>query len=232
MTALFESASGLFESASSLVGSVLSLAGAVFGQAALGAVGWAILHSLWQGALVALAFACVSSMAKDAGAHVRYACACAALGLLLLLTVATACLGGTSAQGLFARAQAPSEWSWIYAADERAGAERALKAAASTTTQAAQDARGVPASTLGEWAARRLASLVPGLALFWLAGVALLASRAFGGWLLLLRLRRSARPVADVFEEMLARAARRVRVSRAVRLCRSALVEVPTTVGT
>jgi beta-lactamase regulating signal transducer with metallopeptidase domain/peptidoglycan/xylan/chitin deacetylase (PgdA/CDA1 family) len=231
MTPLFEPASGLVESASRLAESLLSLAGAVFGQAALGAVGWAILHSLWQGALVALAYACVSSIAKDAGAHVRYACACAALGLLLMLTVATACLGGTSARGLFARAQAPSDWTWAYAADERAGAERAPKSAASTRTQDAQDAQAAPASTLGEWASRRLASFVPGLALFWLAGVALLASRAFGGWLLLLRLRRSARPVADVFEEMLARAARRVRVSRAVRLCRSALVEVPTVVG-
>jgi peptidoglycan/xylan/chitin deacetylase (PgdA/CDA1 family) len=48
---------------------------------------------------------------------------------------------------------------------------------------------------------------------------------------LVLRLRRSAGPVAEAFEELLARASRRVRVSRAVRLCRSALVEVPTVVG-
>src|SRR2546421_10374242 len=99
---------------------------AVLSQAALRAVGWALVHSLWQGALVALAFACVSSVARGAGAHVRYACACVALALMLLLTVATACLGGASARGLFARAEAPSEWSRTYSSDERARAERGV----------------------------------------------------------------------------------------------------------
>jgi beta-lactamase regulating signal transducer with metallopeptidase domain/peptidoglycan/xylan/chitin deacetylase (PgdA/CDA1 family) len=200
-------------------------------QAAARAVGWAIVHSLWQGALVALAFACVSALARNAGAHVRYACACVALASMLLLTVATACLGGASERGLFARAEAPADWSWTYPAGERAGAERASKSDASSATRAEEDSPASPASTLGEWAARRLSSLVPWFALFWLAGVLLLASRTVGGWLLVMRLRRSARPVARVFEEMLARASRRVRVSRAVRLCRSALVEVPTVVG-
>src|SRR2546423_9237055 len=53
----------------------------------------------------------------------------------------------------------------------------------------------------------------------------------FGGWLLMVCLRRSAVPVAEGLEELLARVSRRVRASRAVRLCRSALVEVPTVVG-
>lgn len=211
--------------------SVLSLVDAVTGQAALRTAGWAIVHSLWQGALVALAFACVSTLLKDARAHVRYACACVALASMLLLTVATACLGGDSARGLFAREDAPSEWSWTYPAGEHLRAERAVKTDASSAPQTTGGAPASRASTLGEWAARSLASLVPWLALFWLAGVVLLASRVFGGWLFVRRLRRSARPVAEGFEEMLARAARRVRVSRAVRLCRSALVEVPTVVG-
>jgi beta-lactamase regulating signal transducer with metallopeptidase domain/peptidoglycan/xylan/chitin deacetylase (PgdA/CDA1 family) len=214
-----------------LIESVSGLAGAVLNQSAARAVGWAIVHSLWQGALVALAFACVSAVARSAGAQVRYACACVALASMLLLTVATACLGGASERGLFARAEDASEWSWTYPAGERASAERASKSAASTATRAAGDSHASPAQTLGEWAARRLSSLVPGLAVFWLAGVLLLTSRTVGGWLLVLRLRRSARPVGADFEEMLARAARRVRVSRAVRLCRSALVEVPTVVG-
>ncbi len=52
-----------------------------------------------------------------------------------------------------------------------------------------------------------------------------------GAWLLVLRLKRSAMPVPRRFEELLARVSGRLRVSRAVRLCRSALVEVPTVVG-
>jgi len=80
-----------------------------------------------QGALVALLFACVSSLAKDAGAHARYACACVALALMLLLPVATACLGGVSARGLFAREEPSSEGAWADSARERAGAERGLR---------------------------------------------------------------------------------------------------------
>src|SRR5205085_2436597 len=108
----------------------------VFSQAALRAVGWAIVHSLWQGALVALAFACVSSLARGAGAHVRYACACVALALMLSLTVATACLGGASTHGLFARDEVSSEWSRTYSSGERARAEQAFKSNASPAAQA------------------------------------------------------------------------------------------------
>src|SRR5436305_12593843 len=161
-----------------------TLVEAVLSQAVLRAVGWAIVHSLWQGALVALAFACVSTLAKNACAHVRYVCACVALALMLLLTVATACTGGAPARGLFAREEAPSEWSWTYSSGEHAGAERGVKSDASPAPQTARGATASPASTLGEWAGHRLASLVPWLAVLWLAGVLLLASRMVGGWLL------------------------------------------------
>ncbi|PYS80516.1 MAG: hypothetical protein DMF67_20090 [Acidobacteria bacterium] len=204
---------------------------AVLSQAALRALGWALVHSLWQGALVALAFACFSALTAKACACVRYACACAALALMLLLPVATACLEGVSARGLFAREESSSEWAWADSARERVRAGQGPKSAAPHAPQTAEGASALTASTLREWAEQRLTAFVPLLAVLWLVGVALLASRFVGGWLLVLRLRRSARPVAESFEELLSRASRRLRVSRAVRLCRSALVEAPTVVG-
>jgi beta-lactamase regulating signal transducer with metallopeptidase domain len=80
-------------------------------------------------------------------------------------------------------------------------------------------------------AEERLTALLPWLVCAWLSGVLLLASRMVGAWLLVLRLKKSARPVPAGFEELLARVSARLRVGRAVRLCRSALVEVPTVVG-
>lgn len=201
------------------------------GWSALGTIGWALVHSLWQAALVALLFGCFSALAAKSSACVRYACACVALALMLLLPVATACLGGVSARGLFAREEFSSEGMWADSALERARAGQGFKSAAPHAPQTAESASASTASTLREWAEKELTGLVPGFAVLWLVGVALLASRFVGGWLLVLRLRRSARPVAESFEELLSRASSRLRVSRAVRLCRSALVEVPTVVG-
>jgi beta-lactamase regulating signal transducer with metallopeptidase domain len=209
---------------------VTTVVGAIPGQSALSTVGWALVHSLWQGALVAILFACFSALAARAGAGVRYACACVALALMLLTPLATACLGGVSARGLFAREQFSTEWTWADSARERVRAGQGFESAA---TRAPQGEGRAPGSTptLRELAEEGLTGLVPWFAAVWFVGVALLASRLVGGWLLVLRLRRSARPVAEAFEELLSRVSRRLRVSRAVRLCRSALVEVPTVVG-
>ncbi|MET0645058.1 MAG: M56 family metallopeptidase, partial [Pyrinomonadaceae bacterium] len=87
------------------------------------------------------------------------------------------------------------------------------------------------ASTWRALAEERLTALLPWLVCAWLSGVLLLASRMVGAWLLVLKLKRSAVPMPVCFEELLVRVSGRLRVQRAVRLCRSALVEVPTVVG-
>lgn len=201
-------------------------------QGALDAVGWALVHFVWQGALVAILFACFSALTRNATANVRYAGACVALALMLALPVATAALAASSARGLFAREEIfSSEGTWTDSARERRRAERGIKSDAAPAPQADGLASASSASTLRERAAERLTALVPFFTFAWLAGVLLLATRLLGGWLLVLRLRRSAMPVATHLEAILARVSKRLRVARAVRLCRSALVEAPAVVG-
>ncbi|HYE14292.1 MAG TPA: M56 family metallopeptidase [Pyrinomonadaceae bacterium] len=195
------------------------------------AAGWALVYSLWQGALVAAAYACFSALAARAGANVRYAGAVVALALMLLLPCLTAGLALRSPQGLFSREAVAPEGAWTDSARDRGVASRAGKEHA---TRAATPERPSPAasvSSLRGWAEERLEAALPWLVLAWLAGVVSLGSRYAGAWLLVVRLRRSAEPVAERFEEMLARVSAGLRVSRGVRLCRSALVEVPTVVG-
>jgi beta-lactamase regulating signal transducer with metallopeptidase domain len=85
---------------------------------------------------------------------------------------------------------------------------------------------------LQRWALERFTSAVPWLVLVWLAGALALTLRLAGGWVLTERLRREpATPLARDWRETLARLARQLRVSRTVRLCESALVEVPTVIG-
>jgi beta-lactamase regulating signal transducer with metallopeptidase domain/peptidoglycan/xylan/chitin deacetylase (PgdA/CDA1 family) len=201
-------------------------------QDALQAVGWALVHFVWQGALVAILFTCFSSLTKSATANVRYAGACVALTLMLALPLATAVLAMSSSRGLFMREEiSSSEGTWTDSARERMRAERGIKSSDSPAPPAEGQAVLSSTATLRDLAAERLTILIPWLTLAWLAGVLLLASRLAGGWLLVLRLRRSATPVAEHLEEILARVSGRLRVGRAVRLCRSALVEAPAVVG-
>jgi beta-lactamase regulating signal transducer with metallopeptidase domain len=195
------------------------------------AAGWALVHSLWQGALLAAAYACFSALSGRGGANVRYAGAIGALALMLLLPCLTAGLSLRSQRGLFSREAVAPEGAWSDSAGVGGGASRAGKGHAARAAQVEPLADATSVSTLRGWAEERVEAALPWLVLLWLAGVAALASRFVGAWLLVLRLRRSAEPVAERFEEMLARASEGLRVSRAVRLCRSALVEVPTVVG-
>ncbi|HEX7957581.1 MAG TPA: hypothetical protein VF508_11595, partial [Pyrinomonadaceae bacterium] len=72
----------------------------------LDAAGWALVHSLWQGAVLAGAYACFAALAPKGAAGLRYAGGVLALALLLVLPVATACLTVGSPRGLFAQGEA------------------------------------------------------------------------------------------------------------------------------
>ncbi|MFL6332740.1 MAG: M56 family metallopeptidase [Pyrinomonadaceae bacterium] len=197
----------------------------------LDAAGWALVHSLWQGALVAAAYACYAALVPRRAANLRYAGGVAALLLLLLLPVLTAGLSPHARRDLYARESERPEGAW---ADAFSGSARAPGAFKEPSARAAEGSpsSSVPAAvTWKGWAEERLTALLPWLVGAWLAGVLLLASRMVGAWLLVLRLKRSAAPVPVRFEELLARVSERLRVRRAVVLCRSALVEVPTVVG-
>ena len=56
-------------------------------ETALRPTAWALVHFLWQGALVALAVAGALKLLPAANARGRYAVACAGLGLMILLPV-------------------------------------------------------------------------------------------------------------------------------------------------
>lgn len=195
------------------------------------AAGWALVHSLWQGALVAVLYACFAALVPRRAAGVRYAGGVAALLLLLLLPVLTAGLSPHTRRDLFARESVPPEGAW---SDPGGAAARAPRAGKEPSAYAPDGSASASVPAAAAWRARaeeRLTALLPWLVYAWLSGVLVLASRMFGAWLLVLRLKRSAGPVPVCFEELLARVSGRLRVRRAVVLCRSALVEVPTVVG-
>jgi hypothetical protein len=54
------------------------------------AIGWALLHFVWQGALVATGLAVVLLVARRQSSTIRYAFSVAALAIMLILPIATA----------------------------------------------------------------------------------------------------------------------------------------------
>ena len=201
-------------------------------SALLEALGWALVHFVWQGALVAGLYACVDALtASRASADARYALALSALALMLLLPPLTAVMSLNSSRGIFARGESSSAAARAGNTRERVRAPGVGDASGDASSSRAASESESDASGVRLWAGERLSQFVPWLVFAWLAGVLLLATRAVGGWLVVRRLRRSAEPVAARFEELAARVSARLKVSRTVRLCRSALVEVPAVVG-
>src|SRR5690348_7589581 len=53
------------------------------------ALGWTLLHFLWQGTLIALLFACANLSLRSAGARFRYTVACLAMLLVPVASIST-----------------------------------------------------------------------------------------------------------------------------------------------
>lgn len=210
----------------------MSLTEMSFAQNFVENLGWALLHSLWQGALVALLLACALAALRGASAAARYAAGAAALAAMLAAPALTfvyldarSAAGGASARSSEAMLATVEAGQSAHDADDEYRARlRETGGAGSAATSANAPARW--------WSARNVAPAVRWLVFFWLVGVLVHAVKLYGGWRVAGRLKRQgARPLGAAWEESLARLRLQLGVRRAVRLCESALVEVPTLVG-
>jgi beta-lactamase regulating signal transducer with metallopeptidase domain len=214
------------------------------------ALGWALVHFIWQGAVVAILYAGLAARLRRHAANLRYSLACAAMLLMLMLPVATVLIiedtssrtpDGSRAAQTAARGAAANA---IMLPD---GRRQAISNEAPPPSAGAFVSQSVPAAqnqSMGEgaadpsvfpwrrWITERFASLMPWLVALWFAGVLFLSLRFLGGLVIAQRLkRRETSPLLEQWQERLAVLCRRLRVSRPVRLCESMLVEVPTVIG-
>lgn len=183
------------------------------------AIAWALVHFLWQGALVGLAAAVALRLLKSRSASARYALAVAALAAMLALPVATAIriLGAAGAE---------------LSATGAPGVERAIESPAKAGLASSLAAEGGAAPGFDLYSLR--AALSPGLPWIfglWLVGVSLLALYHLGGWRAVRRLARGGRPLSPELAARVHDLGRRLGVSRAVRLLESSAVSVPAVIG-
>ena len=198
----------------------------ILGQAA----GWTLLDFIWQGFLIALSLKLALRFLRSHSAGARYLASCAALLVMLAAPVVTFSYLMRDAASFNAKERLQSAAT----TNDRAGAGGALGDVEQShlLSQANSDnlLNQENASALRRIEAQ-LNRVAPYLLLFWLAGVLFLFARFINSWRGARALKREVGPALAELQAMLDSLARRVRVSRPVRLCESALVEVPTVIG-
>jgi beta-lactamase regulating signal transducer with metallopeptidase domain len=192
------------------------------------ALGWALVHSLWQGALLALLLGTLLAIVPSRAARARYALAVTTLVLMLALPLRTALRVSDAA----APAADPAWTSTVVALTSSpppGGADGA------TVERLGPAARDRTAASVAAVVARLRAGLEPTLPWvvgLWLCGVLVLSLRLTSGWLTAQQLESlGTRPAPPACAEALARLALRLGVTRPVRVLQSAIVQVPAVIG-
>ena len=192
-------------------------------------VAMALLHFLWQGALIHLTLALALRAIAPHRANLRYSLGVAALLLMALAPIVTA--------GLLARPAAtpldetlPLLTQPVVAPGSGALDDQRESAARSRAPALAAPLRNAAAALSP--LASPLQPAMPWLVAAWLTGVVMLAMRLLGGWMRLRSIVRSGRrPNTPLYDEMVARLGARLRVSRPVRVLESAAVHAPAVIG-
>jgi beta-lactamase regulating signal transducer with metallopeptidase domain len=182
-------------------------------------VGWTLLHSLWQGALVGIVFFVVRFGLRRRSADMRYLASCLCLVALVAAPLLTL---------LIARASLPASGPGV-------SVEAAPTGAAASVLSVASLGRSYGGNGT-YWSLERgagfFARLAPVLASVWVLGVTFFSVRLTRSCWCVGQLRtRDHEPVDAGWMETLDDLRCRLGVSRPVRLLKSALVEVPTVIG-
>ena len=180
------------------------------------AIGWALLHLLWQGLLVAAILAATLALLSKQSANARYLSSCGALALLVVLGAVTAY-----------RAYDAGRESGAGSRSEIAASLIAPTAPPITAESTSPDTRP-PTDSLVTFTRSHL----PQIVLVWLTGVLLLSVRLLFGWLRAHSIaRKNATEAAPEWQRSARRLAHALKLRRAVQLLESAAVEVPTVIG-
>jgi GWxTD domain-containing protein len=166
------------------------------------AVGWTLLHSLWEGAIVATALA--ATLAAVRSARARYAAACVAMLVIL---------GGVS-------------FTLIRVMPEGGHGLRGVTTYALPAWNVPTDMDAAGSSLPG------FAALVPWLAPFWILGIWIFALGQVLGWISVSRLRwRGVCCPPERWQKEIVRLGEHLRLSQPVLLLESCLADVPMVVG-
>ena len=196
------------------------------------ALGWSLLHFVWQGALIGAGLFLALLALRRASAQARYVVSCTALLLLALAPLVTF--------GALSRWGHPGSYSDsavigspVSQQQERWNEKQNVPGSDSTALGTA-DAQRVGSRPWWSFSRGRatLESSLSWIVTFWVVGAALCLLRLGAGWMRINRLRRRAtHPASDPLQRTFVRLVRHLGIQRTVRLALSSGVAVPTVIG-
>lgn len=202
------------------------------------AIGWALIHFIWQGALIGLLAALALAALRRSAADVRYVVGAIALSLMATMPIVTGVQTWRTVTAARADAgpvgQPLASPGAVALNDSQAPGGSSLASGGSGGTRVSEPEPAASGAT-GAWRITRPAGIEPWLPVFvltWLVGVVLLTLRLLGGWLWVQRMKaHAANAAAHELQVMVERLSRRLHISRNVRLLQSPGVDVPTVIG-
>lgn len=205
-------------------------------------IGWVLIHTLWQFAVVAAAALILQRIFQRRSAAVQYCVLLAAMAAIVAAPVVTCFLvSPTEPPPVIAKAAVPANSQKSPTVGQASGSMPiATQPAASPPLPtpnpqplAAADAAD-PSVTSSWWArqADRIRPWLPEIVLLWFAGVFLASMRPLVSWRTMRRLRRTGVSAAgEAIEIAVARIAQRLKIARTVEVLQSALVQTPIVLG-
>lgn len=188
------------------------------------ALGWTLLHFLWQGAALGALLGAALGVWRRTSANTRYIAACVTLLCMALAPTITFCQ-------LTERPLPRASMSTVVAPaiGDTVSVGRAAEA---PMTSATAPLNVETLQSRMERFSRQLEIALPWLVAAWLAVVLVLSARLFAGWLCVGRLKKGvAESLDELWKEKLDTLIRQLKITRPVRLFKSVLVEVPTVIG-
>ena len=220
-------------------------------SASLEPLGWTLLHSIWQFALLAVVVSGALAAMRRRSAEVRYLTAC--IGLVAMIGVGMGTFwwlgAGRTARSATTTATEEETEELIDTGDEADGiitapfAPRELADAGPSSVAAADqrmvvrgetspDAARTVLATLSRRLAGSLGPWLPWVSLAWLGGVIVVSLRHLGGWVGVQRLRwLGTTTVSPDLSQRARQLMDRMKISRPVRILQSTLAELPIVVG-
>ena len=204
-----------------------------FGIGLGGADRLALVHSVWQVAIVATVYSMAALALRSRSAALRYMLGCTALGMMVAWPLATF-LRMPMPVLATQREPAGAADDYVPPSLHEAESETVVQLPVSpplVRTRELPELQDIIAAEFGDWH-RRLEHALPWLSALWLAGVVVLAVRPLWGLAVVRRLTtRGLTPLSTELRQLAGRMMARLRVHWIVQFAESALVEVPTLVG-
>ena len=206
-------------------------------------IGWTLIHTLWQFALVALAAFVVQRSLRRQSAAMQYWALLAAMAVMVAAPLATCFLrvvGGTAGDGGESHAALPILKKQLHR-NPPMSILRRWRRPPQCRGKSRQDRDRCPVAsepkpvTFSAWwsnAQTRVRPWLPEIVLIWLIGVFLAAMRPVFGWHTMCRLKRTGvSSIGTAVQGMLERIAVRLKLDRTVEVLQSTLVHTPVVLG-